>query len=116
MYSDGWTWYPLNSHAFAGLISHAGVVITGSRIPSSCTLFSREVGRITAGFTAGVPEEIAEHAKYLRGLAAKKGEKVRALVPKGSRLASVFEEAGFQKAGTILVYEKQLASSALQRS
>ncbi len=68
------------------------------------------------GFTAGVPEEIAEHGKYLRMLAFKRSEKVRALVPKWSELASTLQEVGFQSAGTILVYEKQLTSPYIKKS
>jgi hypothetical protein len=116
MYSDGWTWYPLTAHAFATLLTQGGVITTGSTIPTSCTLFSREEGRITLGFTTGVPEEIAEHGKYLRALAFKRGEKVRALVPKRSELASTLQEVGFQSAGTILVYEKQLHSPHVKKS
>ena len=108
MYSDGWTWHPLNSRAFASFARQGGVISTGLKTPSSCSLFSKEEGRITLGFTAGNPKEITEHGRYLRLLAARGGEKVRALVPKGSKLVTALERAGFEKSGTILVYEKLL--------
>ena len=111
-FSDGWTWYPLDSKAFTRLVSQRGVICTGSAPISSCSLFSREEGRITLGFTAGNPEEISLHGKYLRNVAAKRGERVRALVPKGTRLVRALESAGFEKSGTILVYEKQLTFKA----
>ncbi len=109
-FSDGWTWYPLNSKAFTRFVSQRGVICTGSAPISSCSLFSREEGRITLGFTAGNPEEISLHGKYLRNVAAKRGDRVRALVPKGTILVRALESAGFEKSGTILVYEKQLTS------
>jgi hypothetical protein len=109
-FSDGWTWYPLDSKAFTRFVSHRGIICTGSDPISSCSLFSREQGRITLGFTAGSPAEISLHGKYLRSVAAKRGDRVRALVPKGTRLVRALEGAGFEKSGTILVYEKQLTS------
>ena len=109
-FSDGWTWYPLDSKAFIRFVSQRGVICTGSAPISSCSLFSREEGRLTLGFTAGNPEEISLHGKYLLNAAAKGGDRVRALVPKGTRLVRALESAGFEKSGTILVYEKQLTS------
>ena len=109
-FSDGWTWYPLDSKAFTRFVSQRGVIYIGSAPISSCSLFSREEGRITLGFTAGNPEEICLHGKYLRNVAAKEGDRVRALVPKGTKLVRALESAGFEKSGTILVYEKQLTS------
>jgi acetyltransferase (GNAT) family protein len=109
-FSDGWTWYPLDSKALRRFVSQGGVLCTASAPISSCSLFSREEGRITLGFTAGNPDEISLHGKYLRNVAAKRGDKVRALVPKGTRLVRALESVGFEKSGTILVYEKQLTS------
>ncbi len=115
MYSDGWTWYPLTSSALAKFLSQRGIISTGSALPTSCSLFSQEEKHLTIGFTAGVSEEVAEHGRFLRTLLVGQREKVRALVPKGSKLVSSLESAGFEKNGTILVYEKPLGSSTSQK-
>ncbi len=64
------------------------------------------------GFAAGNPHEITLHARYLRKMAESGGERVRALIPKGTTIVKALEKAGFEKSGTILVYEKHLGSRA----
>jgi len=108
MFSDGWTWHPLDAKAFKVLLKNRGVISIGSDQTRSCSLFTCEEGRITLGFVAGTTGNVTALGKYLRTLAAKRGEKVRALIPKGTSFVSALEKAGFEKAGTILVYERQL--------
>ncbi len=110
-FSDGWTWYPLDSRAFNRFVKQDGAIFTGSP-PTSCSLFSREEDRITLGFAAGNSSEITMHARYLRNMARRRGERVRALIPKGTTMVKALENAGFEKSGTILVYEKRLGSKA----
>ena len=110
-FSDGWTWHPLEPGAFKKFVKQNGVICTGSP-QSSCSLFTREEDRITLGFAAGNPAEVSLHARYLRHLAARRGEKVRALIPKGTGMVKALEKAGFEKSGTILLYEKRLSSKA----
>ncbi len=109
MYSDGWTWYPLTSKSLQRFLSERGVLSARSKMLTSCSIFTREEGQVTLGFAAGPPEEIRDQAKYLRYLLSKGGyEKIRVLVPARSRLIDAFEDAGYEKSGTILVYEKPL--------
>jgi len=110
-YSDGWTWYPLTSKSLRRFLAQRCVLSALSKMPTSCSIFSREEGRLTLGFAAGPPEEIRDQAKYLRCLLSRGGyEKIRALVPARSRLIGALEDAGYEKSGAILVYEKPLRS------
>ncbi len=111
MYSDGWTWYPLTAKSLQRFLSQRGVLLTRSTVPTACSLFSGEEGHLTLGFAAGPREEIREHALYLRHLVSQgRYEKVRALLPEKSQGVDAFEDAGYEKSGKILVYEKPLKS------
>ncbi len=113
MYSDGWTWHPLTISAFRRFLSQRGVLLSGSIVPTAMSLFSNEERRLTIGFTAGRPEDIRNHARYLRHLLLKGVcEKVRVLLPERSKLIDQFEDAAYEKSGRILVYEKALSPQA----
>lgn len=72
---------------------------------------------MTLGFAAGRPEDIRNHARYLRHLLSRDGyEKVRVLLPEKSKLVEPFEDAGYQKSGKILVYEKTLSLEPRSKS
>ena len=109
MYSDGWTWYPLTASKLQRFLNQRGLLLAGRSPCTSCSTFSKEEHRFTLGFAAGPLGEIGDHARYLRYLLSKEtGGRVRALVPEKSGLVRVFEEAGYEKSGKILVYEKSL--------
>jgi len=108
MYSDGWTWHPLDAKAFRTLLENRGVISITTGKTRACALFTQEEGRITLGFITGTSGQVIAQGRYLRNLAARQGEKVRALIPKGTNLANALEKAGFEKSGTILVYERPL--------
>ncbi len=110
MYSDGWTWRPLTPGIFRGFLAQRGVLLSGSTVPNALSLFSSEERRLTLGFTAGHPEAVRNHALYLRHLLSKKAyDRVRVLLPERSKLIDRFEDAGYEKSGRILVYEKALS-------
>jgi GNAT superfamily N-acetyltransferase len=110
MYSDGWTWYPISSDTFRRFFRWRGVLLSGSRPWTSCSLFTVEDDRLTWGFAAGPAGEIGDHARYLRHvMPRKKGGKVRALAPVKSQFVKSIEDEGYEKSGKILVYEKRLA-------
>ena len=109
MYSDGWTWYPLNARSIQKFFGQRGVLQAGSNPPTSCSIFSSEERRFTVGFAAGPFAQMCDHARYMRYLLPKeKKQKVRALVPERSRSVDAFERAGYEKSGKALVYEKPL--------
>ncbi len=110
MYSDGWTWYPITEAGMRQLYDQRRVLVTRrGQAFTSCSIFSSEDGRITLGFSVGTEAGIGEAVRYLRFLLFRqKGEKVRALVPKDTSLIEVLKDAGFERVGTTLVYEKKL--------
>ncbi len=111
MFSDGWTWYPITAGGMRQLYRRGQVLMTTQgHGPTSCSIFSSEDRRITLGFAVGTGTSIAEAIRYLRFLLSRqKAEKVRALVPRGTSLIRVLRDSGFERTGTVQVYEKKLA-------
>ena len=111
MFSDGWTWYPITETSMRKLYEERRVLVTRrGHTLTSCSIFSSEDRRITLGFSIGTKTGIGEAIRYLRFLLSRqKAEKVRALVPKDTSLIEVLRDAGFDRVGTTLVYEKKLA-------
>jgi len=110
MFSDGWTWYPITVGGIRQLYGQGRVLVTRrDRTLTSCSIFSQEDRRITLGFSVGTRASIGEAIRYLRYLLSRqKGEKVQALVPRGTSLIRVLRDFGFEHSGTVLVYEKNL--------
>ena len=111
MFSDGWTWYPLTEAGMRQLYKQRRVLVTmRGHALTSCSIFSSEDRRITLGFSVGTKTGIGETIRYLRFLLSRqKAEKIRALVPRGTSLIGALRDAGFDRVGTTLVYEKKLA-------
>jgi len=109
-YSDGWTWYPLTPASFRRLLKERRVLLTSSNdTHSSLSIISSDDRKLTLGFAAGETEGIAKQAKFLRFLLSKrKHDRVRCIVPTKSNHHRTLEEAGFQRSGKILLYERRL--------
>ncbi len=117
MFSDGWTWYPITESSMKRLYNQRRVLVTRrGHALTSCSIFSWEDRRITLGFSVGARNGIGEAIRYLRFLLSRqKVEKVRALVPEDTSLIGVLRDAGFERVGTTLVYEKKLAARSVTK-
>ncbi len=113
LYSDGWTWYPITSLSLRNAARHSKVLVTRSHGEiGSLTIISMDERRLTLGFFAGDrthAEHVALYSRY--GLAGRKFQKARALIPHGSALVGAFKKAGFKPTNSIFVYEKSLEPS-----
>lgn len=111
MYSDGWTWHPLNLRSFNRLLRNRQVLVTSRKgAPSSLCIFSMDDRGITLGFAAGPRGNIQRIVRFLRTLLHKeRKERVRVLIPKGSPVGRSLGLMGFEKTAKVLVFEKLLS-------
>jgi GNAT superfamily N-acetyltransferase len=110
MYSDGWTWYPLNKQVLRRLMARARVLVTSRNGQlSSCCIFLVEEKVVTMGYVAGEQTDILKLVRMLRFLVLrKKRERLRIILPSRSSLVRVLQRSGFEKTAKIITYEKFL--------